>query len=49
MDPNPIINITSCDRGPEFCKKIVISDGHLEAQDDQSVAGDIPVPAEIKT
>lgn len=43
-----MINITSCDRGPDFWKKIVISDGHLEAQD-QNVAENISISTEIKT
>lgn len=44
-----MINITSCDDGLDFWKKILISDGHPEVQNDQNVAENIPIPAEIET
>lgn len=49
MDPNPMISITSCDHGTDFWKQMIISDGHLEAQDDQNAAENIPISTEIKT
>lgn len=43
-----MINIASCDHGPEFWKKVIL-DGELEAWGDQNVAEAAPIPAEIKT
>lgn len=43
-----MINIASCDHGPEFWKKVIL-DGQLEAPGDQNVAEALPIPAEINT